>query len=178
MRNATIATPGTAKAEAFPADAADAAAACAAFVHAAPHCNPTCGLVSLVRTISSSGITCAGLKKCAPSTRRWARVLAPTRLMSMVDVLVERMASGRQADSRSAHGGGQGCAARARTMSRACSKGMHNKGSRRRANAVHSAWHGMNRDVQPDRQGAHTECHDPGPRMSAWNGACLQKSSA
>ena len=31
----------------------------------------TCLLVNCVRTISSSGITCAGLKKWAPTTRSW-----------------------------------------------------------------------------------------------------------
>mgnify|MGYP001807500211 CR=1 FL=1 len=70
----------------------------------APHA-PTWAPVSLVLTISSSGMMCAGLKKCAPSSRRRAAappdILAPTSSMSMVEVLVERMASGRQAFSRS-----------------------------------------------------------------------------
>jgi hypothetical protein len=45
---------------------------------------------------------CAGEKKCAPTMRPAAFVLAPTSEMSMVDVLVDRMASGRHAASRSA----------------------------------------------------------------------------
>lgn len=55
---------------------------------------PTCLLVLLVRTISSSGITCAGLKKCAPTMRSCALVVLPTMSMSMVLVLVDRMQSG------------------------------------------------------------------------------------
>ena len=58
--------------------------------------------MSLVRTISSSGITCAGEKKWAPTMRSAARVCLPIRLMSMVLVLLLRMASGRHAFSRSA----------------------------------------------------------------------------
>ena len=56
-----------------------------------------------VRTISSSGITCAGLKKCAPTTLSAACVFLLMRLRSMVLVLLERMQSGRQAASRSAN---------------------------------------------------------------------------
>ena len=55
-----------------------------------------------MRTISSSGITCAGEKKWAPTMRSAARVSLPIRLMSMVLVLLLRMASGRHAFSRSA----------------------------------------------------------------------------
>ncbi len=70
---------------------------------------PTCALVCCVRTISSSGMMCAGEKKCAPTSRSAAwrppAILAPTSSMSMVEVLVDRMASGRQCFSRS--GGAQ-----------------------------------------------------------------------
>lgn len=59
-------------------------------------------LVCLVRTISRSGMMCAGLKKCAPTMRSWLRVLAPTSSMSMVEVLVARMQVGEQEASRSA----------------------------------------------------------------------------
>ncbi len=68
----------------------------AALAAAAAAARPTCWLVRPVRTISSSGITCAGLKKCAPTMRSCARVLAPTTSMSMVLVLVDRMQSGLQ----------------------------------------------------------------------------------
>lgn len=65
----------------------------------------TCLLVRSVRTISSSGITCAGEKKWAPTTRPSSRarlVPAPTKSMSIVDVLVASTQSGRVAASRSA----------------------------------------------------------------------------
>ena len=44
----------------------------------------------------------AGLKKWAPTMRSAARVFWPMTEMSMVDVLLDRMQSGRQAFSRSA----------------------------------------------------------------------------
>ncbi len=56
-----------------------------------------------MRTISSRGMMWAGEKKCAPTMRSAARVLAPMREMSMVDVLDDRMASGRHTRSRSAN---------------------------------------------------------------------------
>ena len=45
---------------------------------------------------------CAGEKKWAPIMRSWAFILPAIIAMSMVDVLVDRMASGLQACSRSA----------------------------------------------------------------------------
>ena len=56
----------------------------------------TCGEVVEVRTISSSCMTCAGEKKCAPRMRGRAEGvhLAPTRSMSIVDVLVALRARG------------------------------------------------------------------------------------
>lgn len=62
----------------------------------------TCGDVLSVRTISSSGMTCAGLKKWAPTIRSGHEVFAPMRVRSMVEVLDDRMASGLHARSRSA----------------------------------------------------------------------------
>ena len=62
----------------------------------------TCLEVRSVRTISSSGMTWAGLKKCAPMMRSGQVVCAPTSSMLMVEVLVDKMASGRQARCRSA----------------------------------------------------------------------------
>mmetsp|Transcript_695 Transcript_695/g.2030 ORF Transcript_695/g.2030 Transcript_695/m.2030 type:complete len:319 (-) Transcript_695:535-1491(-) len=64
--------------------------------------NTTWGEVCLDRTISSSGMMWAGLKKWAPIMRSCASVLAATSSMSMVLVLVARMASLRHAFSRSA----------------------------------------------------------------------------
>mmetsp|Transcript_7277 Transcript_7277/g.18491 ORF Transcript_7277/g.18491 Transcript_7277/m.18491 type:complete len:248 (-) Transcript_7277:758-1501(-) len=51
---------------------------------------------------SNSGMMCAGEKKCAPTMRSGDLILAATLVMSMVDVLVDRMQSGRHAASRSA----------------------------------------------------------------------------
>mmetsp|Transcript_5581 Transcript_5581/g.23602 ORF Transcript_5581/g.23602 Transcript_5581/m.23602 type:complete len:332 (+) Transcript_5581:688-1683(+) len=62
----------------------------------------TCGGVCSVRMISKSCMTCAGEKKCAPTMRSGARIFAAHLVMSMVDVFVLRMASGRHAASRSA----------------------------------------------------------------------------
>ena len=45
---------------------------------------------------------CAGEKKWAPMMRSWAFILPAMSAMSMVDVLVDKMASGLQACSSSA----------------------------------------------------------------------------
>ena len=50
--------------------------------------------VAAPRTISTSRITCAGLKKCRPTTASGRRVAAAIASMSSVDVLVARMAPG------------------------------------------------------------------------------------
>ena len=61
----------------------------------------TCGGVMSVRMISKSCMTCAGEKKCAPTMRSGFFIFCATFVMSIVEVFVERMASGRQLDSRS-----------------------------------------------------------------------------
>ncbi len=55
-----------------------------------------------MRTISNSGMICAGLKKCAPMTLSWDLVFEPMSSMSMVEVLVDSMQSGPHTLSRSA----------------------------------------------------------------------------
>jgi hypothetical protein len=62
----------------------------------------TCFEVLLVRTISSRGMMCAGLKKWAPMTRSWDLVFEPMSSMSMVEVLVDSMQSGPHTLSKSA----------------------------------------------------------------------------
>ena len=62
----------------------------------------TCLEVSLVRTISSRGMMCAGLKKWAPTILSAAFVFFPIKEMSMVEVLEDNIHSAEQAFSRSA----------------------------------------------------------------------------
>mmetsp|Transcript_975 Transcript_975/g.2366 ORF Transcript_975/g.2366 Transcript_975/m.2366 type:complete len:400 (+) Transcript_975:881-2080(+) len=63
----------------------------------------TCLSVLSVLIISSSFMMCAGLKKWLPMMRLIAFVFAPTTLMSIVDVFVERMQSLRHTCSSSAN---------------------------------------------------------------------------
>ncbi len=52
------------------------------------------GAVASVRTISSSGMTLAGAKKCSPMTSSGRRVAAAISVMSRVEVLVASSAPG------------------------------------------------------------------------------------
>ncbi|KFJ70817.1 hypothetical protein DK45_4624 [Bordetella bronchiseptica] len=66
----------------------------------------TSAWVAAPRTISSKGITGAGLKKCSPTTSCGRRVLCAIRSTSSVDVLVPRMAPGlrtRSSSRKTAH---------------------------------------------------------------------------
>ena len=56
--------------------------------------------VAVPRTTSSSLITCAGLKKCMPTTSAGRRVARASAFTSRVEVLVARMAPGRIVWSR------------------------------------------------------------------------------
>ena len=58
--------------------------------------------VSSARTISTSGISGAGLKKCIPTTRPGVDVAAAISVTESADVFVARTASGRQIRSSSA----------------------------------------------------------------------------
>ena len=58
--------------------------------------------VSSARTISTSGISGAGLKKCMPTTRPGVDVAAAISVTESAEVFVARTASGRQIRSSSA----------------------------------------------------------------------------
>ena len=58
--------------------------------------------VSSARTISTSGISGAGLKKCMPTTRSGVEVAAAISVTESADVFVASTASGRQIRSSSA----------------------------------------------------------------------------
>ena len=59
--------------------------------------------VSSARTISTSGISGAGLKKCIPTTRPGVEVAAAISVTESAEVFVARTASGRQIRSSSAN---------------------------------------------------------------------------
>ena len=63
---------------------------------------PTCFDVSVVLTISSNGMMCAGLKKWAPIILSAALVLLPISEISIVEVFEDKIVWGPQAFSRSA----------------------------------------------------------------------------
>ncbi|MNJ59447.1 hypothetical protein D3C77_551330 [compost metagenome] len=60
----------------------------------------TAGEVCAPRTISSSFMMCAGLKKCSPSTCAGRRVALAMASMSSAEVLLARIASGLRVLSR------------------------------------------------------------------------------
>lgn len=62
----------------------------------------TCGEERSVRTISSSGMTCAGLKKCAPTRRERSRIFSEMRSRLIVLVFVASTAPALHTRSSSA----------------------------------------------------------------------------